>query len=582
MQNYRSVYEQWLSDSVFDPQTKEELRAISDNPREIEDRFYKELEFGTAGLRGILGAGINRMNLYTVGKVTQGLCAFLLENDPTAKESGVVIAYDPRHMSRKFARECAAIIAANGIKAYLFDDIRPTPELSFSVRQLSCASGIVITASHNPSDYNGYKVYGRDGAQMSVEDSDKVVQYTSKINGYGEIKKTDFDVAVAAGQIVIVGSDIDDVYLKRVHTLSLRLDDIKQAVKEIKIIYTPLHGTGNKLVRRVLAENGYENVLVVDEQVVPDPNFSTVESPNPENRSAFNMAIELAKKENVDIIFGTDPDCDRIGVVFRDFNGEYIVLNGNQIGCLLLEYVLKARQDLGLQKDNDFVIKSIVTTKLANMIAESFGVEMREVFTGFKFICKLVNDLDEFGDKNFVFGFEESNGYLAGNFVRDKDAVIAAMLVAEMAAWHRFRNETLADALKQIYEKYGYTIDEVISYTLKGKEGLDKIAAAMNELRTTRPESFGTFDVSLVRDFETEEILETGKGVVGKTDMGEQSNVIYFQMSDGSCYVIRPSGTEPKIKLYFGVTGTTKDEAEALMKKFKANVTEVIEKHLGI
>ncbi|MDR1062035.1 MAG: phospho-sugar mutase [Clostridiales bacterium] len=579
---YMEAYRQWLLGDGFDQRTKDELKAIEGDEREIEERFYRELAFGTGGLRGIIGAGTNRMNVYTVGKVTQGLCDSLLAGSPDAAGRGVVIARDPRFMSEEFALECALIVAANGMKAYLFDGIRPTPVLSFAVRHLKCAAGIMITASHNPSKYNGYKAYGPDGAQMSVEDSERVIDYTERVGGYGAIRRMDRGEAERRGLLEVVGKGVDDAYVALVRGLSLRLGQIKDVARNFKIIYTPLHGTGNVLVRRVLAENGYESVLVVPEQELPDPNFSTVESPNPENRSAFDLAIRLAGREDVDIIIGTDPDCDRLGVVFRDFGGEYVVLTGNQIGCLLMEYILEARRDAGELRDGDFVVKTIVTTKLANMIADSFGVEMREVFTGFKYICGLVKELDELGGRRFLYGFEESNGYLAGSFVRDKDAVIASMLVAEMAAWRRSRNQTLADALGEIYEKYGYTMDDAISYTLEGKEGLGRIAGAMDALRRERPSAFGSFAVRTCKDYLTQEVLSGGRTPAGGTAMGETSNVLHYIMEDGSCYLVRPSGTEPKIKVYFGVTDRTRDGAAELLRRFEGDVTAVIKGHLGL
>ena len=627
-ERFMETYRQWLSDVSFDDETRAELRSIENDAKEIEDRFYKELEFGTAGLRGILGAGTNRMNIYTLGKVTQGLCDMLLDDKERAAraagetgtagaggttgttgtagaagfasvpdsgdgapETGadvlsVAIAFDPRHKSMEFAEECARIIAANGIRAYLFDDIRPTPELSFAVRYLNCAAGIMITASHNPSRYNGYKAYGPDGAQMSVEDSDKLAQYVARAEGYAHIKKIGVAEANKANLLTVIGADVDDAYVEKVRTLSLRLPALASGgdiLERYKIVYTPLHGTGNYLVRRVLSENGFRNVLVVPEQELPDPEFSTVESPNPEYREAFELAIGLATRENVDIIIGSDPDCDRIGVVFKNRGGGYEVLTGNQIGCLLMEYILAARKDAGdLDTSRAFVIKSIVTTKLADLIAAHYGVAIHEVYTGFKYICKLVKDLDEFGEGEFIFGFEESNGYLAGTFVRDKDGVIASMLIAEMAAWYGSQGKTLADALDAIYERYGYTMDDVVSYTLEGVEGLSRIASAMETLRAERPEKFGGFLAGACADYLTGEIIEAGRDETGATNMPETSNVLAYKMADGSVFQIRPSGTEPKLKVYYGVTDETREGAGRLLDDFKAAVSSVIEKLLGI
>ena len=587
-ERYMDVYRQWLDNEVFDSGIRAELSAIINDKTEIEDRFYKELDFGTAGLRGVLGAGTNRMNIYTVGKVTQGMCDMLLDDYRSAGKNGikVAIAYDPRYKSAEFAEECACILAANGIHAFLFDDIRPTPELSFAVRHFACAAGIMITASHNPSNYNGYKAYGPDGAQMSVENSGRLAEYASRLD-YASIKKISAAAARSAGLLTIIGADADDAYLEKVHTLSLRLPELADgaggaALSRFKIIYTPLHGTGNLLVRRVLRENGFNNVLVVPEQESPDPAFSTVQSPNPEYREAFELAIALATRENVDIIIGSDPDCDRIGVVFKNREGGYEVLTGNQIGCLLMEYILSAKKDAGaLDTSRAFVVKSIVTTKLANLIAAHYGVGIYEVYTGFKYICETVKNVDEFGDGEFIFGFEESNGYLAGTFVRDKDGVIASMLIAEMAAWYNARGETLADALESIYDRYGYTVDDVVSYTLEGIEGISRIAAAMDSLRAERPDAFGRFRVGVCKDYLTGEIIETGKGVTGETAMSERSNVLAYEMVEGSVFQIRPSGTEPKIKVYYGVTDSTRESAGLLMDEFKTAISSVIEKYLG-
>jgi phosphoglucomutase len=536
------------------------------------------------------------MNIYTVGKVTQGLCDMLLDKGSDGMSggaSGVAIAYDPRRGSVDFAEECARILAANGVHAYLFDDIRPTPLLSFTVRHLGCAAGIMITASHNPSNYNGYKAYGADGAQMSVSESDLLARYVARVDDYSMIRKISIESAYKTGLLTVIGADADNAYLDKVHSLSLRLDALKNgaaaededesALSRFKLVYTPLHGTGNHLVRRVLRENGYKNLIVVPEQEFPDPEFSTVKSPNPEYREAFDLAISLAEKEKVDIIIGSDPDCDRVGVVFRNHGGEYVVLTGNQIGCLLMEYILAARKEAGtLDTNRAFVVKSIVTTKLANLIAARYGVKIYEVYTGFKYICKTVNDYDEFGDGEFIYGFEESNGYLAGNFVRDKDGVIASMLIAEMAAWYYAEGKTLADALVDIYGTYGYTEDDVVSYTLEGIEGLARISEAMDALRSERPSAFGKFNVAKCSDYLTGEIIETGKGVTGGTDMPETSNVLAYLMTDGSVFQIRPSGTEPKIKIYYGVTDVASDGAKRLLGEFKGCVSSVIEKLLGI
>ena len=668
------AYERWISGDDIDEETKSELLEIKDDLREIEDRFYMDLEFGTAGLRGIVGAGTNRMNKYTVGLVTQGLCDFVLCENANAnaignadtdakanastnanangnadvKTKGIVIARDPRYMSKEFSEESAMIIAANGIAVYLFDDIRPTPLLSFAVRRLGCAAGIVITASHNTSEYNGFKVYGDDGAQMGVGDAGKVAEYAKRVGGYGNIKRISMDEALDSGLLKIVGKDIDDDYIKNIRALSIRGDEIRSSLKNFRMIYTPLHGTGNLLVRRILSEMGFENVIVVPEQEMPNPAFPTVKSPNPESREAFDIAIELAKKENVDIIIGTDPDCDRIGVVFKDYDGGYAALTGNQIGYLLLEYVLSSLVETNTLPKKPFVVKSIVSSRMADIIAERYGVKLYEAYTGFKNICGLVKKLDEYGDERFVYGFEESNGYVAGTFVRDKDAVIAAMLIAEMTAYYRVKGMTLADALKSVNDRYGYTLDEVVSYTLKGKEGLEKITNTMVRLRTERPSAFGDMKVSVTKDYLTNELIdfevggkvvdkdiikgndkvdvtdkvgakdngndkvdvtdkveakdngngkvedndkveaknkvkvEAGGGKRSSLNLEETANMLSYSMEDGSWYIIRPSGTEPKIKLYFGVTGSGTDDARNKMTHFKSVVLETIDEMLSI
>ena len=582
MSTFMDIYRKWVYGEEIDEETKTELYGIVDDIHEIEDRFYKDLEFGTAGLRGILGAGTNRMNKYTIGIVTQGLCDFVLSEVDGAKDKGIVIAYDPRYMSREFSEECAVIIAANGISAYLFDDIRPTPLLSFSLRYLGCAAGIVITASHNTSEYNGYKVYGDDGAQMNVSNANKVVEYTKKLTGYGDIRRISKDEAIRSGLLKVIGKELDDEYIRKIHTLSLRGDEIRSSLKDFRMIYTPLHGTGNIPVRRILSEMGYTNVIVVPEQEKPDPRFPTVESPNPEYRSAFDLAIELAKKEDVDIIIGTDPDCDRIGVVYKDNHGEYLSLTGNQIGCLLMDYILSSLVETNKLPERPFVVKSIVSSKMADIIAKNYGVEIYGVFTGFKNVCKLVRELDEFGNKHFIYGFEEANGYVAGTFVRDKDGVIASLLVAEMAAYYRTKGMSIADVIDMVNARYGHTLDEVVSYTLTGKEGLEKISETMVRLRDGRPLAFGVMKINVTKDYQTDEIIDLKDGTCTKINSEEKSNVLFYEMEDGSSCIIRPSGTEPKIKLYFSVTGPGAIEAQSMMASFKACVTEVIEDMLGV
>jgi len=565
--SYIEIYKKWLNDPYFDDATKAELLSISDNEKEIEERFYRDLEFGTGGLRGIIGAGTNRMNRYVVRKASQGLANFLLKSN---KAPSVVIAYDSRHMSREFAVESACVFARNGIKTYLFDELRPTPELSFAVRHLKCDAGIVITASHNPKEYNGYKVYGKDGGQIPLDLSNAILEEINAIDNITSIQVMDFERAVQGGLIEIIGMEVDDAYISALKTLSVTklpagfLDGCK-------IIYTPLHGSGNKPVRRILKETGFNSVYVVPEQENPDPDFSTVKYPNPEEKSVFELAIRMAREKDVELIIGTDPDCDRVGIVVRDKSGDYITLTGNQTGCLLMEYILSNLSEQGKMPENPFVVKTIVTTELARKIADAYNVKLIEVLTGFKFIGEQILLRDEQGDENFVFGFEESYGYLAGTYARDKDAVVASMLIAEMFAWYKSKGLTLYDALIKLFEKYGYAREALDSFTLKGKEGLEKIQNAMAVLREEMPERFGDTVIKAVRDY------KTGFRTDMKTGRKEaltlpKSNVLYYETDEGFWFCIRPSGTEPKIKIYYGVSGSSGEASEKALCILRDNV----------
>jgi len=574
-------YRFWLENDYFDNDIKKELLEIKDNPKEIEERFYKNLEFGTGGLRGIIGAGTNRINRYTVRKASQGLANYIAKKGTAAMERGIVIAHDSRRMSPDFALEAAMVFAGNGIKVYLFDELRPTPELSFAVRFLNAAAGVVVTASHNPKEYNGYKVYGEDGAQMSIEGSNAVLDEINKIDDITTINLMNKEEAVSKGLINIIGQEIDDEYISRLKTLSINSDLIKGVADTFKIVYTPLNGTGNKPVRRILKETGFKHVLVVKEQELPDTEFTTLKSPNPEEKSAFALAIELAKKEDVDLIIGTDPDCDRVGVVVRNAEGEYIILTGNQIGSLLMEYILSQKKAKGELPSNGFVVKTIVTTELTRVIANYYNVELVEVLTGFKFIGEKIKELDEFGDKKYLFGFEESYGYLAGTFARDKDGVVASMLIAEMAAYYKSRNMSLYEGLQELYKKYGYYIEEVTSFNLEGKAGVERIEYTMNKLREDRPAHFNDSKVSAVRDYYTGKRKDLLNGSEQLLSL-PQSNVLYYEMTDGSWFCVRPSGTEPKIKVYFGVSENSREKAENRLEKLKGDVLEVIKSHLGI
>ncbi len=544
--NYREKHNRWLRCEAVDEKTKRELQNLTD--KEIEDRFYCDLEFGTGGLRGVMAAGTNRMNVYTVRLATQGLANEILDCEG-AKEKGVVIAFDSRNNSELFAKECAKVLCANGIKTYIFDSLRPTPELSFAVRYLGCARGVVITASHNPKEYNGYKVYGEDGAQIEPETAKKIIGYINNTDIFDDIK------LCGSAEPIIIGKDIDKAYIESIKEQSFGIN----IPDDFKIVYTPLHGSGNILVRRVLDEIGVKNVFVVPEQELPDGDFPTVKSPNPENSEAFTLAIEYAKKQNADIIFGTDPDSDRIGVVVRNSEGEYIVLNGNQTGTILCEYILRNMKQKGLLPANAKVVKTIVTTEMVKAVSEDYGAELVDVLTGFKFIGEQIKLLEDKGcPENFIFGLEESYGYLKGTYARDKDAVVAAMLVAEVAAECKAEGITLYERLIELYEKYGYYLECLETKTLTGIDGRKQIDAIMDKFRT------GTLP------FEVKEVKDYSKGIDGLP----KSDVMKFFLEDDGWFAVRPSGTEPKIKFYFGVVAASNEKAELLLNKLKKSVLE--------
>ncbi len=575
----RKTYDFWMESDYFDSATKKELEQISDNPGEIEERFYRDLEFGTGGLRGVIGAGTNRINIYTVRKASQGLANYMLKNVKNAGKRGIAIAYDCRRMSPEFSLEAARVFAANGIVAYLFDELRPTPELSFAVRHLNTAAGIVVTASHNPKQYNGYKVYGEDGGQLPLEASEAVLNEIEGISDITTIKPMAESEAFEKGMIIMIGSEVDNAYINSLKTLVVNPAAITKAADTMKIVYTPLHGSGNKPVRRILSEIGFKNVFVVPEQEMPDTEFSTVKSPNPEEKDAFKLAIELAKKEGVDLIIGTDPDSDRVGVVVKSSSGEYMVLTGNQTGCLLMEYILSQKKASGTLPANGFVVKTIVTSEMSRKIAEYYSVELMEVLTGFKFIGEKIKELDETGIKKYLFGFEESYGYLAGTFARDKDAVVASMLISEMAAYYKNRGMSLYEGLQEMFRKYGYFVEGITSFTLEGKEGVEKISAAMEELRAHKTDSFGECRIAAVRDYQEKEIIRFPVGTKEALDLPE-SNVLYYEPADGSWFCIRPSGTEPKIKIYYGVSGASEEKAQRKLDVLKETIIGEIKKLL--
>ena len=565
-------FEKWLNDPYFDDETKKELLSIRNNPKEIEDRFYKDLEFGTAGLRGVIGAGTNRMNVYTVRKATQGLANYIIKNNGQSR--GVAIAYDSRHMSPEFADEAALCLNANNIKAYVFDSLRPTPELSFAVRYYGCIAGINITASHNPSEYNGYKVYWEDGAQITPPHDTGITEEVNKVSDYSQVKTMNKDDAIRNGLYIVINSEVDDAYLDVLKSLTLHPEVIKEQAESIKIVYTPLHGTGNMPVRRTLKELGFKNVFVVPEQEKPDGDFPTVSYPNPESAEAFELALKLAKKEDADLVLATDPDADRLGVWVRDKSGEYHCLTGNMSGCLIAEYEISQRKAVkGLPADGA-LITTIVSTKLSKAIAASYGIKYIEVLTGFKYIGQQILEFEKSGHGTYLFGFEESYGCLIGTYARDKDAVSASVALCEAAAYYKSKGLTLWDAMTAMYEKYGYYKDGVQSITLSGIEGLQKIQDIMNSLRANAPKQIGGFDVIAVRDYKTGKIKNIATGEESETGL-PASNVLYFELTDNAWVCVRPSGTEPKLKLYYGICGKSADDADAIAARMEKALKEL-------
>lgn len=568
MKDYMKIYNEWLSNPYFDEATKEELRAIAGDENEIKERFYMDLEFGTAGLRGVIGAGINRMNIYVVRRATQGLANYIIKQGGASR--GVAIAYDSRHMSPEFAMEAAMTLAANGIKAYKFESLRPTPELSFAVRQLGCIAGINITASHNPPEYNGYKVYWEDGAQFTPPHDKGVTEEVLAIEDLSTVKVTDEASATAAGLYQVIGADIDDLYIAQVKAQVVNQAAIDKMQDQITIIYTPLHGTGNIPARRVMKELGFEHVYVVPEQELPDGDFPTVSYPNPEAKEAFELGLKLAKEKNADLVLATDPDADRLGVYVKDAkSGDYIPLTGNMSGSLLCEYVLSQKAAAGKIPADGEVVKSIVTTNLVDAVAKNYGCKLVEVLTGFKWIGKEILKNEETGEGSYLFGMEESYGCLIGAYARDKDAISATAALCEAAAYYKEKNMTLWDAMVAMYDKYGYYKDAVQSIGLKGIEGLAKIQAIMETLRNNTPAEVGGYKVVSARDYKLDTIKDMATGQVSPTGL-PASNVLYYDLEDGAWLCVRPSGTEPKIKFYYGIKGASladADEKSAAMGK---------------
>ena len=576
MKDYMKIYQEWLSNPYFDEATKEELRAIEGNENEIKERFYMDLEFGTAGLRGIIGAGINRMNIYVVRRATQGLANYIIKQG--AADKGVAIAYDSRHMSPEFAMEAAMTLAANGIKTYKFESLRPTPELSFAVRELGCVAGINITASHNPPEYNGYKVYWEDGAQFTPPHDKGVTEEVLAIEDLSTVKTTDEASATAAGLYQVIGQEIDDKYIAQVKAQVVNQKAIDEMQDQITIVYTPLHGTGNIPARRVMKEIGFTHVYVVPEQELPDGDFPTVSYPNPEAKEAFELGLKLAKEKNADLVLATDPDADRLGVYVKDTkSGEYIPLTGNMSGSLLCEYVLSQKQAAGKIPADGQVVKSIVSTNLIDAVAKAYGAELIEVLTGFKWIGKQILKNETTGHGTYLFGMEESYGCLIGTYARDKDAISATAALCEAAAYYKQKGMTLWDAMIAMYEKYGYYKDAVKAIGLSGIEGLAKIQSIMETLRNNTPTEVGGYKVTSARDYKLDTIKDMATGEVKPTGL-PSSNVLYYDLEDGAWICVRPSGTEPKIKFYFGVKGTSLEDAEEKENALGAAVMAMVDK----
>lgn len=573
--DYKEIYNQWLENPYFDEATKEELKAIKDDENEIKERFYMDLEFGTAGLRGIIGAGTNRMNIYVVRRATQGLANYIAKVDK--KSQGVAIAYDSRHMSPEFAQEAALCLAANGIKAYIFETLRPTPELSFAVRHLGCVAGINVTASHNPPEYNGYKVYWEDGAQITPPHDTGIMGEVKAISDWNTVKTMDKEEAVKAGLFEVIGQAVDDAYMAELKKQIIHMDAIQAEGKNLKIVYTPLHGTGNIPARRILKELGFENVYVVPEQELPDGDFPTVSYPNPEAAEAFELGLKLAREVDADIVLATDPDADRLGVRVKDRNGEYHDLTGNMSGCLLANYELSQRKTVnGSLPEDGALVKTIVTTNLADAIAKGYGVNLIEVLTGFKYIGQQILGFENSGKGTYLFGFEESYGCLIGTYARDKDAIVATMALCEAAAYYKTQGKTLWDAMIDMYEEFGYYKDAIQAVTMKGIEGLQKIQEIMTTLRQNPPAEFAGHKVTAVRDYKLDEITDLATGEKKPTGL-PNSNVLYYELTDDAWVCVRPSGTEPKVKFYYGVKGTSLADADEKSDAMGKAVLEMVD-----
>lgn len=576
---YMENYKKWCEDTYFDEATRAELKAIEGNDKEIQERFYKDLEFGTGGLRGIIGAGTNRLNIYTVSKATQGFANYIIKQGEEAVKKGVAIAFDSRRMSPEFAEITALVLNGNGIKTYIYPSLRPTPMLSFAVRELNCTGGVVITASHNPPEYNGYKVYWADGGQVPYPRDEAIIEEVNVVTDFHTIKTANKDEAVKAGLFNVIGEEVDEAFDKNVLAQIVNPEIIKEQ-HDLKIVYTPIHGSGNKPVRRVLEKAGFENVTVVPEQELPDSEFTTVGYPNPENPAVFELAIKLAEKIDADIILGTDPDCDRVGAVVKTKDGSYTVLTGNMTGTLICNYICSQKAKLGTLPKNGALVSTIVSSEMTKAIAKKYNLAYFDVLTGFKYIGEKIKEFEQTGDYQYVFGFEESYGCLSGTYARDKDAVVASLLICEMAAYYKSRGMSLYDGLMELYDTYGVYKEIIHSITLKGIEGIENMKKIMDTLRKDAPSEIAGVKVTETRDYLEDKIVDVATGKVSPTNL-PKSNVLYFTLADDTWFCVRPSGTEPKIKIYFGTKADTVENAEKKIATAQDGIMKVVNSVLG-
>lgn len=576
---YMENYKKWCEDTYFDEATRAELKAIEGNDKEIQERFYKDLEFGTGGLRGIIGAGTNRLNIYTVSKATQGFANYIIKQGEDAVKKGVAIAFDSRRMSPEFAEITALVLNGNGIKTYIYPSLRPTPMLSFAVRELNCTGGVVITASHNPPEYNGYKVYWADGGQVPYPRDEAIIEEVNAVTDFHTIKTANKDEAVKAGLFNVIGEEVDEAFDKNVLAQIVNPEIIKEQ-HDLKIVYTPIHGSGNKPVRRVLKKAGFENVTVVPEQELPDSEFTTVGYPNPENPAVFELAIKLAEKIDADIILGTDPDCDRVGAVVKTKDGSYTVLTGNMTGTLICNYICSQKAKLGTLPKNGALVSTIVSSEMTKAIAKKYNLAYFDVLTGFKYIGEKIKEFEQTGEYQYVFGFEESYGCLSGTYARDKDAVVASLLICEMAAYYKSRGMSLYDGLMELYDTYGVYKEIIHSITLKGIEGIENMKKIMDTLRKDAPSEIAGVKVTETRDYLEDKIVDVATGKVSPTNL-PKSNVLYFTLADDTWFCVRPSGTEPKIKIYFGTKADTVENAEKKIATAQDGIMKVVNSILG-